>query len=114
MHPDLPKRYSDLMKKFKPVMRHFFTERHKEPMAWFGMRLNYVRSVAVTSIVGHVLGIGDRHCSNILIDQLTGELVHIDFGIVFEDVSALGLCLLWLVSVNVSFTWMLSSNGREA
>jgi len=51
------------------------------------MRLNYTRSVAVTSIVGHILGIGDRHCSNILIDKLTGELVHIDFGIVFEDVS---------------------------
>ena len=38
-------------------------------------------------MVGWMLGIGDRHCSNILIDQITGELVHIDFGIVFEDVS---------------------------
>jgi len=75
------------MKKFKPVMRHYFTEKHREPMAWFSMRLNYTRSVAVTSIVGHILGIGDRHCSNILIDKMTGELVHIDFGIVFEDVS---------------------------
>jgi len=75
------------MKKFKPVMRHYFTEKHREPMAWLSMRLNYTRSVAVTSIVGHILGIGDRHCSNILIDKLTGELVHIDFGIVFEDVS---------------------------
>ena len=68
-------------------MRHYFTEKHREPMAWLSMRLNYTRSVAVTSIVGHILGIGDRHCSNILIDKLTGELVHIDFGIVFEDVS---------------------------
>jgi ataxia telangiectasia mutated family protein len=85
--PELTKRYVELMKKFKPVMRHYFTEKHREPMAWFSMRLNYTRSVAVTSIVGHILGIGDRHCSNILIDKLTGELVHIDFGIVFEDVS---------------------------
>jgi ataxia telangiectasia mutated family protein len=87
--PELTKRYVELMKKFKPVMRHYFTEKHREPMAWFSMRLNYTRSVAVTSIVGHILGIGDRHCSNILIDKLTGELVHIDFGIVFEDVGAL-------------------------
>ena len=84
---ELPKRYTELITKFKPVMRHYFTEKHREPMAWFSMRLNYIRSVAVTSIVGHILGIGDRHCSNILIDKLTGELVHIDFGIVFEDVS---------------------------
>lgn len=67
-------------------MRHFFTEKHKDPMAWFAMRLNYTRSVAVASMVGWVLGIGDRHCSNILIDTITGELVHIDFGIVFEEV----------------------------
>ena len=83
----LPSKYSQLMENFHPVMRHFFTERHKDPMAWFTMRLNYIRSVAVTSMVGWILGIGDRHCSNILIDTKSGELVHIDFGIVFEDVS---------------------------
>ncbi|WWC73055.1 uncharacterized protein I206_107020 [Kwoniella pini CBS 10737] len=83
--PELPKKYNECMKKFKPVLRHFFVEKHKDPMAWFTMRLNYSRSVAVTSIVGWMVGLGDRHCSNILIDQSTGELVHIDFGIVFED-----------------------------
>jgi len=30
-------------------------------------------------------GIGDRHTQNILIKESTGELVHIDFGIVFEQ-----------------------------
>ncbi|WRT69110.1 uncharacterized protein IL334_006094 [Kwoniella shivajii] len=83
--PDLVKRYNDCMKRFQPVMRHFFVEKHKDPMAWFTMRLNYSRSVAVTSIVGWMVGLGDRHCSNILIDQSSGELVHIDFGIVFEE-----------------------------
>ncbi|KAK6906072.1 hypothetical protein I203_100054 [Kwoniella mangroviensis CBS 8507] len=82
---DLPKKYQECMTQFKPVLRHFFVEKHKDPMAWFTMRLNYARSVAVTSIVGWMVGLGDRHCSNILIDQVTGELVHIDFGIVFED-----------------------------
>lgn len=73
------------MGNFKPVMRHFFTEKRREPLAWFTMRLNYARSVAVTSMVGHMVGLGDRHCSNILIDRGTGELVHIDFGIAFEE-----------------------------
>lgn len=83
----LPALFTDLQSKFRPVLRHFFTEKHRDPMGWFTMRLKYTRSVAVTSMVGWVLGIGDRHCSNILIDQMSGELVHIDFGIVFEDVS---------------------------
>ena len=36
-----------------------------------------------------MLGIGDRHVSNILMDNSTGEVVHIDFGVAFEQVSAL-------------------------
>ena len=72
---------------FKPVMRHLFTEKHKVPMSWFAMRLNYTRSVATTSIVGHILGLGDRHTSNILLDSSTGEVVHIDLGIAFEQVA---------------------------
>jgi len=34
--------------------------------------------------VGYVLGLGDRHLSNILVDNSTAELVHIDLGIVFD------------------------------
>eukprot|EP00558_Chaetoceros_sp_UNC1202_P001531 CAMPEP_0197258964 /NCGR_PEP_ID=MMETSP1429-20130617/83275_1 /TAXON_ID=49237 /ORGANISM="Chaetoceros sp., Strain UNC1202" /LENGTH=217 /DNA_ID=CAMNT_0042723157 /DNA_START=681 /DNA_END=1331 /DNA_ORIENTATION=+ len=47
--------------------------------------MSYVRSCAVNSIVGHTLGIGDRHSHNILVHENTGEVVHIDFGIVFEQ-----------------------------
>ena len=47
--------------------------------------MKYTRSCAVSSMVGHVLGIGDRHMHNILIRETTGEVVHIDFGIVFEQ-----------------------------
>lgn len=81
--------YLELKKKFHPVMRHYFTEKHKNPVAWFAMRLNYTRSVATTSIVGHILGLGDRHVSNILLDGSTGEVVHIDLGIAFDQVSRL-------------------------
>ncbi|KAG1746583.1 uncharacterized protein EDB91DRAFT_1345361 [Suillus paluster] len=69
----------------QPVMRHYFTEKHKTPITWFAMRLNYTRSVATTSIVGHILGLGDRHVSNILIDNGSGEVVHIDLGIAFDQ-----------------------------
>jgi len=88
--PDLTSKltthFLSLRERFRPVMRHFFTEKHKMPMSWFAMRLNYTRSVATTSIVGHILGLGDRHTSNILLDSSTGEVVHIDLGIAFEQV----------------------------
>ncbi|THH11332.1 hypothetical protein EW145_g727 [Phellinidium pouzarii] len=77
--------FKNIRQNFRPVMRHFFTERHKVPQSWFEMRLRYSRSVAVASIVGHVLGLGDRHICNILLDTVSGEVVHIDLGIAFEQ-----------------------------
>ncbi|XP_024528271.1 serine/threonine-protein kinase SMG1 [Selaginella moellendorffii] len=41
-------------------------------------------SVAVMSVIGHVLGLGDRHLDNILIDFSSGDVVHIDYNICFE------------------------------
>lgn len=55
-------------------------------MSWFAMRLNYARSLATMSIVGHMLGLGDRHTKNILLDKSTGEAVNIDLGIAFDQV----------------------------
>jgi len=40
----------------------------------------YTRSVAVSSIVGYIVGLGDRHVQNILVDCETAELIHIDLG----------------------------------
>lgn len=77
----------DLYKANQPVMRFKFFEAHKEGSKWFQMRLNYTRSVAVNSIVGYILGIGDRHISNLLLDTVQGELVPIDFGYAFDGVS---------------------------
>lgn len=89
MQPDKMRQlFLRMMQRFRPVFRHFFTERNKLPLAWFSTRLKYARSAATTSIVGHILGLGDRHVSNILIDRTTGELVHIDLGIAFDQVSA--------------------------
>lgn len=79
--------YKKIMERVHPVMRHFFTEKHHIPYWWFQMRLNYSRSAATMSMVGYVMGIGDRHVSNIMIDTARGDLVPIDFGIAFEAVS---------------------------
>lgn len=36
------------------------------------------------SMVGYILGLGDRHPSNIMLDRHTGKVTHIDFGDCFE------------------------------
>ncbi|KAG8995960.1 phosphatidylinositol kinase- protein kinase tor1 [Tulasnella sp. JGI-2019a] len=52
--------------------------------AWLDRRSTYMRSLAVNSMVGHILGLGDRHPSNVLLNRVTGQVVHIDFGDCFE------------------------------
>ncbi|CBY37429.1 unnamed protein product, partial [Oikopleura dioica] len=44
----------------------------------------FSKSLAVMSMLGYVIGLGDRHLDNILFDQETGEVVHIDYNICFE------------------------------
>lgn len=34
--------------------------------------------------MGYLLGLGDRHLDNILLDKHTGSVVHIDYNIVFD------------------------------
>ncbi|EXX79983.1 Tor1p [Rhizophagus irregularis DAOM 197198w] len=56
----------------------------KNSEAWLERRTNYTRSLALMSMVGYILGLGDRHPSNIMLDRYTGKIVHIDFGDCFE------------------------------
>ncbi|KAL2429595.1 Serine/threonine-protein kinase tel1 [Exophiala dermatitidis] len=76
--------YRTVVANFHPVMRFFFMEHFPDPDDWFYKRLNYSRSTAAVSILGHVLGLGDRHGHNILLDEKSGDVVHIDLGVAFE------------------------------
>lgn len=51
---------------------------------WLEHRTRYTRSLAVMSMVGYILGLGDRHPSNLMLDKLSGRVLHIDFGDCFE------------------------------
>ena len=51
---------------------------------WLSKRTNYTRSVAITSMAGYILGLGDRHPNNLMIDRVSGKVVHIDFGDCWE------------------------------
>ena len=54
---------------------------------WLNQTTNFARSNGLMSIIGYLIGIGDRHPSNILVMKGTGNVVHIDFSEVFEKAS---------------------------
>ncbi|KAK9235808.1 hypothetical protein V1525DRAFT_445429 [Lipomyces kononenkoae] len=73
-----------LLEKFPPVLYEWFIEMFPTPTSWLEARTAYARTAAVMSVVGYVLGLGDRHCENILLHEGTGRLVHVDFSCLFE------------------------------
>ncbi|CAI2300472.1 unnamed protein product [Caenorhabditis sp. 36 PRJEB53466] len=51
---------------------------------WWAVTKRFARSLAVMSMVGSVLGLGDRHLDNLLVDLKYGHVVHIDYNICFD------------------------------
>ncbi|KAA0188026.1 Serine/threonine-protein kinase ATR [Fasciolopsis buskii] len=76
---------------FPLVFHRWFLNTFPNPSAWYSARECYARTCAVMSMVGYVLGLGDRHTENILFDSTTGGVVHVDFSCVFNT----GLNLPW-------------------
>ena len=74
----------ELLPRFPPVFHQWFLENFPEPTSWFTSRLAYSRTAAVMSMVGHIVGLGDRHGENILFDETTGDCVHVDFNCLFD------------------------------
>jgi DNA-dependent protein kinase catalytic subunit len=53
------------------------------PESFLAFRSNFSRSFAALSMCTYVLGLGDRHLENFLVDTSSGEFVGIDFGAAF-------------------------------
>ncbi|XP_019728158.1 serine/threonine-protein kinase ATR isoform X2 [Hippocampus comes] len=78
MHKDV------LCARHPPIFYEWFLRTFPDPTSWYNSRSVYCRSTAVMSMVGYVLGLGDRHGENILFDSFTGECVHVDFNCLFN------------------------------
>ena len=69
---------------FPPVLPQWFVAQFPNPTAWFGARIRYTRSCAVMSMVGTILGLGDRHGENVLLEEGNGGIFHVDFNCLFD------------------------------
>lgn len=70
--------------KFPAVLPQWFVSQFPNPSAWFAARLRYTRSCAVMSMVGTILGLGDRHGENVLLEEGNGGVFHVDFNCLFD------------------------------
>ena len=72
--------FEDLcLKTNPPLLFWWFVQAFENSNAWYEARTRFTRSSAAWAAVGHVLGVGDRHAENILVDTSNGECVHVDF-----------------------------------
>ena len=60
--------------RFRPCLHNFFLETFRGPAAWFEARLAYTRATAVSSMAGYLIGLGDRHSANILLDRRSAQV----------------------------------------
>ncbi|KAJ3270253.1 phosphatidylinositol kinase- protein kinase tor1 [Terramyces sp. JEL0728] len=63
---------------------HILWLKSRSSEEWLSRRTTFTRSLASMSMVGYILGLGDRHPLNIMIGRISGKVIHIDFGDCFE------------------------------
>lgn len=80
----LPFYTEKVLGQFPPILHKWFVQQFPEPSTWFAARLRYTRSCAVMSMVGTILGLGDRHGENILLEEGNGGTFHVDFNCLFD------------------------------
>ena len=65
-------------------IREILWGRSTSAASWLSKNMNFTVTTALISIVGYIIGLCDRHPSNIMVQRETGKVIHIDFGDSFE------------------------------
>ena len=88
--PVLLKVHSQLLRKVPAqlVANELSASAH-DAVQWWGMHRRYTSSLALSSIASYLLGIGDRHLNNILLVQGSGQIVHVDSSVCFDQGASL-------------------------
>ena len=67
-----------------PIFSEWFVKNFPDPRSWYMARMSFVRSTAVMSMIGYIIGLGDRHLENINVDTTTGDTFHVDMNCLFN------------------------------
>jgi PI-3-kinase-related kinase SMG-1 len=51
---------------------------------WWCHKQHFTLTAATSSILGYLIGLGDRHLDNLLLERGSGEVVHIDYSVVWD------------------------------
>ena len=51
---------------------------------WWRRSRSFAASVSAMSVVGYLLGLGDRHLDNVLLHRRGGHVTHVDFSLLFD------------------------------
>lgn len=76
--------FHQALHKFPAVLQEWYLAQFPDPRQWLKARARYARSLAVMSILGYIVGLGDRHLENLLVIEATGEVLHVDFDCLFD------------------------------
>ncbi|KAI8098597.1 uncharacterized protein BX664DRAFT_288171 [Halteromyces radiatus] len=71
------------------ILKQYLMRLAATPESFIFMRNNFAHSLAAICIAGYLLGIGDRHLENIMVDKKRGTLLAIDFGHAFGSATEL-------------------------
>ena len=84
------------------LLRRSYLRMSQSGEAFFVLKTNFATSHAVLSLCHWLVGIGDRHPSNFMIDRTTGNSVGIDFGHAFGSATQVTchLCSFAFISHN--------------
>lgn len=81
----LKKVYLELLKETpEDLLEKEFYYSSSNAEEWINKTTSFARSLAVTSMIGYIIGLGDRHLDNMLVDFRSGEMIHIDYNVCFE------------------------------
>lgn len=76
------KEWEELIK-IPPKLDSVFFDMFLSAHEWYQAQQNFIKSMALWSAFQYLIGFGDRHSDNILMDR-SGTLIHIDYECLFH------------------------------
>lgn len=73
----------------RDLLKRAFCKMASSSEAYFVLRARFIQSHSYMCIAHYIVGVGDRHLNNTLIDKTTGNCIGIDFGHAFGTATKL-------------------------